>query len=171
MKSLETIQKLSKMGKVISKILFIFSLIGIVGSIVGLICMNLNLPTISIGGITLHSILIKENISDNTIYISMMVAIILCLGEAILAKYSEHYFNRELIDGTPFNIDGANELKRIGILTICIPLVTQILTEIVNGIMKETSTLSLDCSGSILLGLMFIVLSIVCRYGAETLKN
>lgn len=101
----------------------------------------------------------------------MIVAIILCLGEAILAKYSEHYFNREPIDGTPFNIDGANELKRLGILTICIPLITQILSEIVNGITKETSTLSLDCSGSIMLGLMFIVLSIVCRYGAETLKN
>lgn len=37
--------------------------------------------------------------------------------------------------------------------------------------MKETSTLSLDCSGSIMLGLMFVVLSIVCIYGAETLKN
>lgn len=101
----------------------------------------------------------------------MIVAIILCIGEAILSKYSEYYFKRELIDGTPFNIDGANELKTLGILTICIPLVTQILTEIVKGIMKETSTLSLDCSGSIMLGLMFIVLSIVCRYGAETLKN
>ena len=43
--------------------------------------------------------------------------------------------------------------------------------EVVNGNMKETSTLSLDCSGSIMLGLMFVVLSIVCRYGAETVKK
>lgn len=62
-------------------------------------------------------------------------------------------------------------LKGILILTVCIPLITQILAEIVNGIMKETSTLSLDCSGSILLGSMFVVLSIVCRYGAETVKK
>lgn len=37
--------------------------------------------------------------------------------------------------------------------------------------MKETSTLSLDCSGSIMLGLMFVVLSIVCIYDAETVKK
>ena len=62
-------------------------------------------------------------------------------------------------------------LKGISILTVCIPLITIIIAEVVNEIMKETSTLSLDCSGSILLGMMFVVLSIVCRYGAETLKK
>ena len=39
MKSLKTIQTLSKIGKVLSKIAFIFSIIGFCGCIVGLISL------------------------------------------------------------------------------------------------------------------------------------
>ena len=42
----------------------------------------------------------------------------ICAGEAVLAKFAEHYFKRELTDGTPFNLGGAKELMRLGILTI-----------------------------------------------------
>ena len=40
MKSLNTIQKLSKIGKVLSKIAFIFSVIGFCGCIAGLLSLN-----------------------------------------------------------------------------------------------------------------------------------
>ena len=95
----------------------------------------------------------------------------ICAGEAVLAKFAEHYFKRELTDGTPFNLGGAKELMRLGILTICIPLGTQIIAEIVYAVMEQTmqgvTPLQLDNTGSVTLGIMFIVMSLICRYGAE----
>ena len=78
---------------------------------------------------------------------------------------------REFTDGTPFNLGGAKELMRLGILTICIPLGTQIIAEIVYAVMEQTmqgvTPLQLDNTGSVTLGIMFIVMSLICRYGAE----
>ena len=78
---------------------------------------------------------------------------------------------REFTDGTPFTLGGAKELMRLGILTICIPLGTQIIAEIVYAVMEQTmqgvTPLQLDNTGSVTLGIMFIVMSLICRYGAE----
>lgn len=78
---------------------------------------------------------------------------------------------RELTDGTPFNLGGAKEWMRLDILTICIPLGTQIIAEIVYAVMEQTmqgvAPLQLDNTGSVTLGIMFIVMSLICRYGAE----
>ena len=110
-----------------------------------------------------------ENIS--TAYAAMAAGMILCAGEAVLAKFAEHYFKRELADGTPFDLGGAKELMRLGILAICIPIGTQIIAEIVYAVMEQTlrgvAPLQLDHSGSVALGVMFIVMSLGCRYGAE----
>ena len=101
----------------------------------------------------------------------MAVGLILCAGEAVLAKFAECYFKHELADGTPFNLSGAKELKRLGILTICIPVGTQIAAEIVyvvmNQIFQDAAPLRLDQSGSIGIGITFIIVSLICQYGAE----
>lgn len=106
-----------------------------------------------------------------TVYAAMAAGMILCAGEAVLAKFAEHYFKRELADGTPFDPDGAKELMRLGILAICIPIGTQMIAEIVCAVMEqilqETAPFQLDHSGSVALGVMFLVMSLVCRYGAE----
>ena len=101
----------------------------------------------------------------------MAAGMILCAGEAVLAKFAEHYFKRELADGTPFDLGGAKELMRLGILAICIPIGVQMIAEIVYAVMEQTmqgvAALQLDNTGSVTLGIMFIVLSLICRYGAE----
>ena len=67
------------------------------------------------------------------------------------------------------------EEKRLGILTICIPIGTQIIAEIVydalSHIRNKVAPLELDNSGSVALGIMFIVFSLICRYGAECQKG
>ena len=172
MKTLNNIQKLSKIGKVLSRIVFIFCIIGFCGCIVGIISMALGTPTLKIGGVTLESILsIEAGVTAGTAYAAMAAGMILCAGETVLSKFAEHYFKRELADGTPFNLGGAKELMRLGIFTICIPIGTQIIAEIVYAVMEQTlrgvAPLQLDHSGSVALGVMFIVISLICRYGAE----
>ncbi len=172
MKTLKAIQALSKIGKVLSKILFIFCIIGFCGCIVGILSMALGAPTLKIGGATLESILNTEaEVTIGTVYAAMAAGMILCAGEAVLAKFAEHYFKRELADGTPFNLEGAKEMQRLGILTICLPLGAQIVAEIVHAVMEQAlqgvAPLCTSTSGSITLGIMFIVTSLICRYGAD----
>lgn len=172
MKTLNTIQKLSKVGKILSRIAFVFSVIGVAGCGIGIIAMALGTPTLKIGSITVKSILkIEAEVTAGTVYASMAAGIILCLGEAVLSKFAEHYFKRELADGTPFCFDGAKEMMRLGILAICIPIGTQIIAEIVYAVLimtaRDVAPLSVINSGSVTLGVMFILLSLFCRYGAE----
>lgn len=172
MKTLKTIQTLNKVAKILCKVVFICCIVGFCGSIVGLISLALGAPTIKIGGVTLESIIQKDaDMSMGTLYTTVTVGMILCAGEAVLAKFAELYFVRELADGTPFNLDGAKQLFTLGILTVCIPLGTLFIAQITQAIMAKALTdvqpLSLDGFGSVMLGVGFMVASLICRYGAE----
>ena len=58
MKSLQTIQKLFKIGKILSRIAFIFSVIGFCGCIAGLLSLSFgNGSLIKLGGVTLHQLI------------------------------------------------------------------------------------------------------------------
>lgn len=73
----------------------------------------------------------------------------------MLAKFAEHYFKRELADGTPFDLGGAKELMRLGILAICIPIGMQMIAEIVYAVMEQAlhgvAPFQSDYSGSVAL--------------------
>ena len=177
MKSLNTIQKLSQIGKVLSKIAFIFSVIGFCGCIAGLLSLSFgNGNLIKIGGVTLHG-LISEEYGYNIKSITAMLSgwMIVCAGEAVLAKFAEVYFKNELNAETPFTLAGAKELLRLGILTTAIPTGSAVVGSIVEGIVagfmnveKATAMdMYFDNEASIVLGIMFILGSLLCRYGAE----
>ena len=173
MKSLQTIQTLSKIGKILSKIIFICCTIGAVGCAIGMASLPFaDTGVLKIGGVTIHGLIVnRAGIDLNSLYPLMTGAMIVCIGQTILAKFAENYFTHELAVGSPFTVDGAKELLRLGILTICIPLGCLIVAEIVSGIMAVflncDDLFKIENGGSVTLGVMFIVMSILCRYGAE----
>lgn len=173
MKSLQIIQTLSKIGKVLSKIVFVFSIIGAVGCTVGMASLTFgDSGVLKIGGVTIHGLIEnKAGVDVNSLYPMMAGAMIVCIGEAVLARFAEKYFAHELASGTPFTVDGANEMLRLGVLTICVPLGALILAQIVSSVMVEVNgcgeAFGIDNGGSAALGIMFIVMSVLCRYGAE----
>ena len=173
MKSLQTIQTLSKLGKVLSKINYIFCMIGAIGCAVGLASLPFaDQGIFKIGGVSIHGLIVNNaGIDLTSLYPAMTGAMILCIGQTVLAKYAEIYFRNELTAGTPFTVDGAKELLRLGILTICIPLGCLIVAEIVSGIMAGflncDDLLKIENADSVILGVMFIIMSVLCRYGAE----
>lgn len=172
MKTLKTIQTLSKIGKILSKIVFICCIVGFCACIAGAVGIAVGGRTLKLGGVTINSFIMSEaGIGTGAVYSAIVSGAILCAGEGVLAKFAEHYFGRELSDGTPFNIAGAKELLRLGILTICIPLGTRIIAEIIVAMFSEfmagAEPISFDNGGSVALGVMFIIMSLVCRYGAE----
>ncbi len=177
LKSLNTIQKLSKIGKVLSKIAFIFSVIGFCGCIAGLLSLNFgNGGLLKFGRVTLHG-LVSEEYGHNVKSIAATLSgwMIVCAGEALLAKYAELYFKNELKAGTPFTFGGAKELLRLGILTLAVPIGSAVIGSIVEGIVigfmgvEKVSAMNMyfGNEASIVLGLMFLLGSLLCRYGAE----
>ena len=105
----------------------------------------------------------------------MAVGAIICAGEAVLCRIAGRYFKNELEAGTPFTFDGAKELLRLGIYTICIPVVTVVASEIVYQVMKHflsnVDKLEIGNAVSVELGVMFIIMSLLCKYGAEIAKD
>jgi hypothetical protein len=99
------------------------------------------------------------------------VGAIFCAAEAVLSKFAETYFRNEQADGDPFTLHGAKELLRLGILTIAVPLgtvtVCSIGVAIADNLIPGIEKLSVGEFSSVGLGVMIIVLSLLCRYGAE----
>lgn len=177
MNTLNTIQTLSKIGRILSKIAFICALVGAGICLVSLICLPLLGENILvINGMGLGALTGTDGADAIKLAYAYLVAwLVICAGRAVLGGFARRYFANELQAGTPFTEAGADELKRLGILTICIPvgcsIVADILGEIVAGIMNITESNAVDIAygsdGTVALGVMFIMGALLCRHGAE----
>lgn len=171
-KSLKTIQVLSKIGMILSKTTFVCCIIGFCGCIAGMISLAAGFEAIKIGGVTINGILQAEaDVTTGTLYATMAVGMALSAGEAVVAEFAERYFKRELNDGTPFDLGGAKQMLNLGIITISVSIGSQILAAIIYAIFKATmegvAPFDFGSAGSAAIGIMFIVTSLICRYGAE----
>ena len=176
MNTLKSIQTLAKIGKVFSKIIFVCCIVGFCGCIVGIVSLALGAETFKLGGATIHSMIENEaGLNLPTLYASMAVGLLFCAAEAVLCKFAEAYFKHELADGDPFTLRGAKELLRLGILTIVIPLGTVIVCSIgvaiADNVYPGIDKLSIGEFSSVGLGIMMIVASLFCRYGAEVAEG
>lgn len=176
-KSLKTIQTLSRIGRVLCRIAWICSIIGAAGCVLGIFSLIVGADEVlKLGGVTIHGIIANESgLSDGSMYAAMTVGMILSIGELVLALFAEHYFKKELSDGTPFTLTGAAQMQRLGILTICISLGSVIVAEIAYQIFKyayqDVAVLHIDDYASVGLGIAFIVMSVVFRCGASLEKK
>ena len=177
MNSLHTIQKLSRMGKMLSKTAFIVSLIGFCGCLAGLLSLGSGRGSlIRIGGVSLHGLLGDHSgRSIESLIAAFSGWLIVCAGEAVLARFAEGYFRNELKAGTPFTLAGAKEMLRLGILTLTIPTGCAAVGRIAEGILAgfaeteaaETMDTYFDTGANLALGIMFLFVSLLCRCGAE----
>lgn len=172
MNTLKSMQTLAKIGKVFSKIIFVCCVVGFCGCIVGIVSLALGAETFKLGGVTIHSMIENEaGLNLPTLYASMAVGLLFCAAEAVLCKFAEAYFKHELADGDPFTLRGAKELLRLGVLTIAIPLgaalVCSIGIAVADNFYPGLDKMAAGEYSSVGLGIMMIVLSLFCRYGAE----
>lgn len=176
MKTLNTIQTLSKIGKILSKIVSICCIVGFAGCILGIAAMLVGAEAVKFAGITLHSLFQTEaGVGTGVVWAAIAVGMILSIGEFVVARMACRYFDNELRAGTPFTFDGAKELRHLGISMIWIPLVTVVLAQVAQGVlaqfMEGAEKFSLEGGDNIALGVMFLVMSLLCRYGAECQGN
>lgn len=172
MKTLQIIQTLAKVGKILSKIVFICCIVGLCGCGVGILALIIGGEAVELGGVTLHSLLQKEaDVSLGTVWAAIFVGIFLCIGELFVSKLALNYFTHELEKGTPFDLDGAKELLYLGIHSIWVPIAATIAAEIAQGILcavaDNVKRVKLDNDGNITTGVMLILMSLLCKYGAQ----
>ena len=168
MNTLAALQKLSRLGKILSKIVFILSLIGGIGCLAGLAGMLFLPESIRLGSVTIKGIV-------EAFCVSLAMGLVLCAGEAVLSRLAEICFRNELAAGTPFTLSGARELIRLGICAVCIPLGCRLLAAIVWQIfahlLGNTAEPQLGEAATVALGCMMIVAGLLCRYGAELTRT
>ncbi|MBP3609617.1 MAG: hypothetical protein J6J42_04700 [Lachnospiraceae bacterium] len=167
-KNLKAIQILAKIGKIISKVTFIVTVV------CGIICLAylsalLGVQELRVGGTDLIAWLTKGNdMSLEAQYFACVSGVIVCIGQAVLCKFSYRYFKNELSAGTPFTNEGATEILRLGIITLVIPCVIVIAQEVARNVwfpgILEFATEDMTEMGY---GVMFILCSVFFRYGAE----
>ena len=174
MKTLQIIQTLFNVGRILCKIFFILCLIGGIGCALGIVSLALIPEGIKIGDTTIRGLIEQSaDVSLGTCYAAMATGIVLCAGEAVLCRIAEDCFAYEVEVKTPFAFEVARKLMRLGICTICIPIGTGIVAAIVHGIfaaaMENVAAQDLSAfgSGSVGLGIMFLITGLLCRYGAE----
>lgn len=181
MKSRNQIQILSKIGKILSKIAFICAIVEVAGCVIGLVTLAVGGDEIfKLGGVTIHNLIAKNgSVNERSIAVALATWLIISIGEIVLAWFAQCYFTHELEVGTPFSEEGAAELMRLGILTIAIPIGCSIIAGIVQetmaGLMNVTadfaSDICFDNDGKVALGIMFIVLSVICKNAVEELQE
>ena len=169
MKSLKTIQGLSKAGKILSTIAFVCCIIGACGCVIGLLCLI-------IGGSTAADFIESTGkISIGTVYASIVIGLILCISEIIVSWSARLYFIHELDAGTPFTFDGANELLKLGIKTIAVPVATMIVSYITQEIFQHffanVAEMDWHNSDSVVIGVAFILVSFILKCGTELAES
>ncbi len=177
--AITTIQKLAKAGKVISRIVFILSIVATCLIVFGLVFyLVIGDRSLVVNGIPLEGLILQETgqlIPRPILITALCLAAFACIAEVILSQMAASYFRRELADGTPFTFRGAKDLKRVGLWAIFLPLGSALISAIVLAVVAASTTgvdsvhvrFSIE-SSSIGTGIFLLVVSVFCRHGAET---
>ena len=171
-KSLKTIQTLAKIGRAISKIIFIVFIVSAVLCIAGIVSVAMGADnSAELGKVTVHGLIDGiDGINIGRAYDVLAQLLVFVISGAVLAKFTEVYFRNELKAGTPFTFEGAEEMRRLGILGIAIPLAASIAGAIIAAVTASQMGVEkhqINNGAGITLGLLFLVLSVIFRHGAE----
>lgn len=165
--TLNTVQKFFKAGKILTIIGFVCGIVGASGCILGAILLKVAGIDSEITGLVMST----EGMNFETAFVSCIAGFIICAGVIAATHFGRKYFTNELEAGTPFTFEGAQEIRRLGIITIAVPLGTEILAsivyEIMAAVMEGVGERMVSSDAPVVLGIVLIGLSFVFKYGAE----
>ncbi len=176
MKSLRAIQIAAKIGKILSKIVFICCVVAAAccgTAMIVMACYSL-IMRMSGGDYITKT---EEFFGHNIYYINagLFCSTVMCIGQAIISRFGEKYFSNELKDGTPFTMRGAKELMRLGFIDIGVTVSVFFTSVIVWGIYQAMSNALPDYPYDKYLdlgtGIVLLALALIFRCGAETCAN
>ena len=167
-KSLNTIQKCAHVFYILTGAGTVLSIVGMVFALVAVVlwCRWSSMPAVGIGAMERLMQYIDQGTYDRTLA-TLLGEAIACAFNGALLWFARSYLGRELADGTPFTQDGATQLRRLGILIIVLPIVSMGLQILPYQLLDAAEPRGMDNGGSVILGVVLILASVVFRYGAE----
>ena len=171
MKSLGTIMKLSRAGKLISKIILAASIAALLLFLAFFMFLILSLESASgekyffeqlLGG--------SRTLGDIDVILYFIALIMIIISVVYIVNCAYKYFAHTVEKGTPFNRGSVDELKKLGIVTCIVPFVIQIVTGLFVAIATDDvydGSLVMDYNPVpyVTLGIMILFLAAVSRYG------
>lgn len=168
MKTLTTVQKTLHVFQILSRIAFIFSIVGAVFCAVGALCSLAWFSggqVFSLFGEPITYFTGREDASQ--VMAVLLSDLVFLTADAILLFFTNGYFKLEQAEGTPFTENGANLLKKLGIRCIYLPIVAEVIAAVILvclGVERGGDISNLPTVGT---GIALIVVSLIFRYGAE----
>ena len=170
MKSLETIQKTFRVFQILTKIAMILSFVWAGLSALGLLCGVVWYSGGTVVGASqelLHTLTETNGLPQ--LIAALLADTIAALTDGTLLAFAYRYFKAEQAAGTPFTHEGADQIRRLGVRTIVLPLVAAGLAaafcELFNA--PQSALADWSSASSISLGVVLILASLNFRYGAE----
>lgn len=88
-----------------------------------------------------------------------------------ILSFAVRYFSIEQKEGNPFTDNGADALKKLGIMTIVLSVVSAAVQTAIFAAFKLLDTATVSNGPEVFAGLLIILFAVVVRYGAELRKN
>ena len=124
MQSLQTIQKTFRVFQVLTKIAFVFSIVGGILCAVGALCAMAWYTGGQVFRIFGEPVTVFASVENcNQMLATLLSELFLLTTDAILLSFAYRYFQTEQAEGTPFTENGVNLLKRLGIVLILASLI------------------------------------------------
>lgn len=168
MKSLQTIQKTFRVFQILTKIGFVFSIVGAAVCTAGILCAAAwysggtaftlfgEPVTVFAGGESLSRTL--GVLFSDLVYLTT---------DIILLGFAGRYFKIERAEGTPFTESGADRIKKLGIRCIWMPIVATVIASVIAVCLNVEQIGDISNLPSVGTGIVLILASLIFRYGAE----
>lgn len=165
MSNLEKVQKAMRVLQILSKIVLVFACVGIVlTTITGFLVAT---DVLNMENLFLHFLSVTADIGKEQFVGTLISADISLVSGGVIAIFVYRYFTEELKEGTPFTSTGADRIKKLGIITIVLSVISGWITGGIYEKISLTEWNRFDNTGDIAFGICLILLSMVVRYGAE----
>ena len=167
MEQLQKIQKTFHIFEILTKIAYIFSIVGAVFCAVGALCALCYLSCGQVFSLFGEPITIFSTTRTMSETLAIMLAdFVMITVEAILLSFALRYLKAEQAAGTPFTEAGADMLKKLGIRCIWMPIVAMVLASVI-GVCYNVENIGSDSNlPSLATGVVLIIASMIFRYGA-----
>lgn len=167
MEHLQKIQKTFHIFQILTKIAYVFSIVGAVFCAVGALCALCYLSGGQVFSLFGEPVTIFSTTRSMGETLAVLLAeFIMLTAEAILLCFACKYLKAEQAAGTPFTEAGADMLKKLGIRCIWLPIVAIVVASVI-GVGFGAENLDIDSNlPSLVTGIVLILVSMIFRYGA-----
>lgn len=164
MSSLDRIQKIIKVFKILANVAMIIAYVCAGLLVVTAILLANNSSYQLVVGIAPE---IAAEFDKNQTIAELLCDFVVCLTDGLLLTFAQLYMKHELADGTPFTNRGADEIKGLGIRIIILPLVAIGIISAICATFNAELPDTMSNELSVTFGIALIIISIIFRYGAE----